>query len=346
MTAATEKVMLKQSIFAALILCLPAVVLTGCDKDEPAVVTPETPVTPDNPDDKDNPDKDGDENPGSSDNPGDKGEKKVVINTDGTTSDGAHFRRIDETTFMLNYVKYKIRDGHIEVTGYDNSEIELTLKGKVDLYSTIEIDNVSYNVREIENGAFRECSSLKEINIPNSINVIGQRASFLCEFLEKVNLPNSINVINSETFSRCSSLAHIDIPEGVKEIRWYAFSGCSSLVHIDIPEGVKNIDFAAFANCENLGAISLPSTLESFNYYKGYSDDFESRIRFIYIKAITPPKFGNMHFTFMIRIFVPEQELKAYESSSWSSDSREYKTNIIGVDTETFDFKEYLNGWL
>lgn len=199
--------MFKQSIFAALILCLPAVVLTGCDKDEPAVVTPETPVTPDNPDDKDNPDKDGDENPGSSDNPGDKGEKKVVINTDGTTSDGSHFRRIDETIFMLNYVKYKIRDGHIEVTGYDNSEIELTLKGKVDLYSTIEIDNVSYNVRKIGRHAFNGCSSLKEINIPNSIN---------------------------------------------------------------------------------------------------------------------------------------EQVLKAYESSSWSSDSREYKTKIIGVDTETFDFKEYL----
>ena len=226
MTAATEKVMLKQSIFAALILCLPAVVLTGCDKDEPAVVTPETPVTPDNTDDKDNPDKDGDENPGSSDNPGDKGEKKVVINTDGTTSDGSHFRRIDETTFMLNYVKYEIRDGHIAVIGYDSSEIELTLKGKVDLYSTIEIDNVSYNVREIENGAFRECSSLKEINIPNSINVIGDGAFQYCEFLEKVNLPNSINEIQYETFSYCSSLAHIDIPEGVINMGFGAFENC------------------------------------------------------------------------------------------------------------------------
>lgn len=311
--------MFKQSIFAALILCLPAVVLTGCDKDEPAAVTPETPVTPDNPDDKDNPDKDGDENPGSSDNPGDKGEKKVVINTDGTTSDGAHFRRIDETTFMLNYVKYEIRDGHIEVIGYDNSEIELTLKGKVDIYSTIEIDNVSYNVRKIGRHAFNGCSSLKEINIPNSINVIEYGAFNSCKFLEKVNLPNSINEIQSETFYNCSSL-----------------------VHMDIPEGVINIGFGAFERCENLRAISLPSTLESFNYYKGYSDDFESRIRFIYIKAITPPKFGNMYFTFMIRIFVPEQALKAYQSSSWSSDCWGNKTIITGVDTETFDFKEYL----
>lgn len=231
------------------------------------------------------------------------------------------------------------------ISTIDNSEIELTLKGKVDLYSTIEIDNVSYNVRKIGGYAFHECSSLKEINIPNSINVIGGSVFAGCKFLEKVNLPNSINIIYSDTFSRCSSLAHIDIPESVKEIGSCAFSYCSSLVHVDIPEGVKNIDFAAFANCENLISISLPSTLENFNY-KDYGDDFESRIRFIYIKAITPPKFGNMYFTFMIRIFVPEQVLKAYESSSWSSDSREYKTKIIGVDTETFDFKEYLNGWL
>lgn len=143
----------------------------------------------------------------------------------------------------------------------------------------------------------------------------------MTEFLEKVNLPNSINEIQYETFYNCSSL-----------------------VHIDIPEGVINMGFGAFENCENLRSISLPSTLENFNY-KDYGDDFESRIRFIYIKAITPPKFGNMYFTFMIRIFVPEQVLKAYESSSWSSDSREYKTKIIGVDTETFDFKEYLNGY-
>lgn len=229
------------------------------------------------------------------------------------------------------------------ISTIDNSEIELTLKGKVDLYSTIEIDNVSYNVRKIGGYAFHECSSLKEINIPNSINVIGSRVFAGCKFLEKVNLPNSINEIQYETFYNCSSLAHIDIPEGVKDIGWSAFSRCSSLVHIDIPEGVINMGFGAFENCENLRSISLPSTLENFNY-KDYGDDFESRIRFIYIKAITPPKFGNMYFTFMIRIFVPEQVLKAYESSSWSSDSREYKTKIIGVDTETFDFKEYLNG--
>ena len=290
--------MFKQSIFAALILCLPAVVLTGCDKDEPAVVTPETPVTPGNTDDKDNPDKDGDENPGSSDNPGDKGEKKVVINADGTTSDGSHFRRIDETTFMLNYVKYEIRDGHIAVIGYDSSEIELTLKGKVDLYSTIEIDNVTYNVRDIS-GAFYECSSLKEINIPNSIKKIGQYAFYCCSSLERVNFPNSLEAIGDCAFEYCISLNEINLPNSVLTIGREAFYGCSSLVHIDIPEGVRDILYMAFTNCKNLISISLPSTLESYNYISGGVNlrncDYVS---YIYIKAIVPPKFAYARFSF------------------------------------------------
>lgn len=185
------------------------------------------------------------------------------------------------------------------ISTIDNSEIELTLKGKVDLYSTIEIDNVSYNVRKIGGYAFHECSSLKEINIPNSINVIGGSVFAGCKFLEKVNLPNSINIIYSDTFSRCSSLAHIDIPESVKEIGSCAFSYCSSLVHVDIPEGVKNIDFAAFANCENLISISLPSTLESCYYNEATRNSSHcDYVSYIYIKAIVPPKFAYARFSF------------------------------------------------
>ena len=162
------------------------------------------------------------------------------------------------------------------ISTIDNSEIELTLKGKVDLYSTIEIDNVSYNVRKIGGYAFHECNSLKEINIPNSINVIGGSVFAGCKFLEKVNLPNSINIIYSDTFSRCSSL-----------------------VHVDIPEGVKNIDFAAFANCENLISISLPSTLESCYYNEATRNSSHcDYVSYIYIKAIVPPKFAYARFSF------------------------------------------------
>lgn len=58
---------------------------------------------------------------------------------------------------------------------------------------------------------------------------------------------------------------------------------------------------------------------------------------------MVPPKFAYARFSFNTpEIIVPEQAVKAYQSSSWSSDENGYKTKIIGVDTETFDFKEYL----
>lgn len=202
---------------------------------------------------------------------------------------------------------------------------------------------MSYNVRDIS-GAFYECSSLKEINIPNSIKIIGQYAFYRCSSLERVNFPNSLEAIGGNAFECCISLNEINLPNSVLTIGWKAFNGCSSLVHIDIPEGVRDIHYKAFTNCKNLISISLPSTLESYNYIYGEWDSYKcDYVSYIYIKAIVPPKFAYARFSFNTpEIIVPEQALKAYQSSSWSSDERGIINKIIGVDTETFDFKEYL----
>lgn len=148
-----------------MILFLPTVILTGCGDDGPDDPTPEYPDKPSTPDQPDNPDS-------PNDKPNEQGNKKVVINADGTTSDGSFFRRIDETTFMLNYVEYKILDGHIEVTGRDDTEIGLSLNGHVEIYSVIVIDNISYYVRVIDYQAFEGCKSLKTIILPNTVTAI------------------------------------------------------------------------------------------------------------------------------------------------------------------------------
>ena len=45
----------------------------------------------------------------------------VVINEDGTTSNGSTFSVIDEKNFYLDYIKYTIEEGHLIVSGYDQS---------------------------------------------------------------------------------------------------------------------------------------------------------------------------------------------------------------------------------
>ena len=48
--------MFKNLFLAILIISLPTVVLTGCDKDSPEVTIPEKPNNPENPDSPENPD--------------------------------------------------------------------------------------------------------------------------------------------------------------------------------------------------------------------------------------------------------------------------------------------------
>lgn len=307
--------MFRKLFLATLILFLPTVALTGCGTDEP-----ENPsqVSPDNPN-----------------APNEHKEKKVTIKADGTTSDGTFFQRIDDDTFMLNYVKYCIVDDHVEVCGYDKDEIEHSLNGQVEIYSTIEIDNKTYYVKAIGDYAFQNCTSLNEISIPYTVTSIGSYAFF-----------------------KCTSLIRVNIPMGVTEIKMCAFYECSLLSNIDIPKSVKKIGRQAFGYCKNLISISLPSTLERFNYVdENISFPYRSNIndyyfKYIYMKGHNPPELeiisGAIKTSFMnagIHIFVPQAAIQKYVNSIWSNIRIKWDDNnvtIIGVDTETFDFKEYL----
>lgn len=265
---------------------------------------------------------------------------------------------------MLNYVKYSICDGHIEVTGHDNTEIGLSLNGKVDLYSTIVINNVSYKVRIIGARAFFECNSLKEINIPssvisikeyafqdcvwlisidipNSVTEIGEGAFYDCISLKSAHLPNKIRKINPQTFIRNVSLEQIIIPNSVRTIGLFAFEECWNLNYVDIPEGVIDIT-GAFLGLFSARSLSLPSTLEHFesqidtSYDSGYYD-FGYMVEYIYFKSLTPPTYDGKYSFNSCTIFVPNSALDAYKSSQWAK-----SCSIIGVNPETFDFVQYL----
>ena len=47
-----------------------------------------------------------------------------------------------------------------------------------------------------------------------------------CTSLTNINIPNSVTSIESNAFSSCTSLTSIIIPDGVTNIGGYAFNGC------------------------------------------------------------------------------------------------------------------------
>lgn len=123
----------------------------------------------------------------------------------------------------------------------------------------------------IEEMAFAQNSAgqsnhFKSLNLPDSLEYIGERAFWCCDNLEKIIIPDSVNVINKEAFSECTNLKEIVFPNNLTFIDERAFYKCKSLKELSFPNSLKRIGSSAFEYCNALEKINLP---ESLNYIGG-----------------------------------------------------------------------------
>ena len=112
---------------------------------------------------------------------------------------------------------------------------------------------------------FEDCTALKNVE-----NMEGWCAVFKnCTSLENIKISDTVTKIPSYAFYGCSSLQNIDIPNSVIEIRAMAFTNCSKITSIQIPYKVEKIFLDSFYGCENLQEIKLCSknlsTIDIYN---------------------------------------------------------------------------------
>ena len=130
--------------------------------------------------------------------------------------------------------------------------------------------------------AFRGCSGLTSITIPNSVTSIGSYAFDGCASLTsltyhcksiigdwfgfdysckknitQVRIGEEVEEIGDQAFSYCSGLTSIEIPNSVTSIGDRAFSGCSGLTSIEIPNSVTSIGNSAFSGCSGLTSVHI-----------------------------------------------------------------------------------------
>jgi hypothetical protein len=165
--------------------------------------------------------------------------------------------------------------------------------GTVNIPATVDYNGETYSVTSIGNLAFRYCSGLSAVTIPNSVTSIGQYAFFETGWYNsqpdgvlyldnwligyKGEKPTGAFVITEGTrgiayyaFESCSGLTSVTIPNSVTTIGSNAFYGCSNLTTVAIPNGVTSIGSSAFDCCSNLTAVTIPNSVTSIGSYAFY----------------------------------------------------------------------------
>lgn len=176
---------------------------------------------------------------------------------------------------------YVSNDGAVIAGSSSQSANPTFVRGAIEVPSKLG----GYPVTGIGKGAFKECSGLTSIQIPETVTMIDDHAFNGCSRLTTVKIPAGLQAIGTGTFTGCKRLKlTVDaqnpnyvsqggalftkdmtrlichpgakgayaVPKGVTAISDSAFRNCVDLTSVTISEGVAEIGIAAFYGCQNL----------------------------------------------------------------------------------------------
>ncbi len=150
----------------------------------------------------------------------------------------------------------------------------------------------TYTVTSLEDNAFRACSSIETVSLPETITSWGSNMFYQCTSLSEINIPSGVTSLGIYAFSGCSNLTELELPENLTSISSYAFYNCgltsieipdgvssmgeyvcassTSLVTANIPSGTTSVPECAFRDCTGLTTISLHDNLTKIGQYAFY----------------------------------------------------------------------------
>ncbi len=156
--------------------------------------------------------------------------------------------------------------------------------------TNIETIDFGTSVEIIGKGAFRGCSQLTKITIPNSVIKIDGMA-FQSSSITEIIIGDNVKYIGLSAFEYCSNLTDVSLPNGIEYIDMYAFNYCDSLSrgvydngyylgnnenpylclldvdnqsisNITIHEDTKIIASYTFSDCKNLTTVTIPKNVK------------------------------------------------------------------------------------
>lgn len=152
----------------------------------------------------------------------------------------------------LGYLKYSVYDSNNDGVGnkivlHGNGAMLDYSRGKTpwdsyrDNIDTLLLEegitSISPQVQSYGRGTF-EGMNFTNVELPRSLETIGDMAFTSCPKLTKVTVSNGTTYIGNNAFDNCTSLEEVSLGHTVQKIGANAFCGCDSLKSIVIPASV------------------------------------------------------------------------------------------------------------
>lgn len=121
------------------------------------------------------------------------------------------------------------------------------------------------NLESISYNAFSECSSLKQIELPEGLKYIYSRAFQYCSKLSKVNIPSSVTKVGEKAFDNSAVLSNTMAINGIKYLDGWLVWSKTGITEAEVYDGAKGIADGGLADHTTLTTVNIPKSVIYIN---------------------------------------------------------------------------------
>ena len=135
--------------------------------------------------------------------------------------------------------------------------------------STIKRIELPDTIETIGQSAFNGCRSLTEFSIPASVTSIGNSAFSDCSgaFIGELELGPQITSLGSSAFRNCLSISSVAFDCSMSVVPSSCFSGCSGMASMTLGEQIQTIGNSSFSGCSGITNATIPKTVARIDSY-------------------------------------------------------------------------------
>ena len=277
-----------------------------------------------------------------------KNQKRLVMN-----------RVTQDTDSIYSDFTYTVSGAEAAITGYTGSDATVSIPESID----------GYTVTGIESNAFANCTTIKNITIPENVTTIGYDAFYGCERLNELTVNGDITDLGDSFWSISSNIKILNVGSAVTTLDsiLYSFDGLAQ-INVDqdnqtyssvsgvlynkaqteliryphkkrgdsytILASTEKIGENAFSDCDELSNVELSDSLTTINSYAFWNcDELES---IVLPENLTELEYGAFASCYKLEKLTVNGDIENADSAFYDLGSN-IKTLNVGSAVTTLD---------